>query len=156
YRMAETQLSRAVNPPTPNGLAFHEPQDFQVLRTLGTGAFGSVFLARQRSLNRLVALKVSPNRGCEARTLASLEHDHIVRVFSESVDPEQGRRLLCMQYVPGTTLEHVVEYLAQRPSRDWTGQTVLEAIDAQSGDSVALDLSAQREREFLSSLDHVD
>src|SRR5262245_59951717 len=60
--------------------------DFELLRLLGAGSFARVFLARQVSLDRLVALKVSPNRGHEARTLASLEHDHIVQVFLEGID----------------------------------------------------------------------
>src|SRR4051794_19657296 len=53
--------------------------DFELLKILGTGAFARVFLAHQVSLDRHVALKVSYNRGQEARTLASLEHDHIVQ-----------------------------------------------------------------------------
>src|SRR5262245_25385920 len=57
--------------------------DFELLRVLGAGSFARVFLARQVSLGRRVALKVSACRGSEARTLAGLEHDHIVRVFSE-------------------------------------------------------------------------
>ena len=79
--------------------------DFELLAALGEGAFGAVYLARQISLARQVALKISANRGCEARTMASLEHDHIVQVFSEFTDPELDVRFLCMQYVPGTTLE---------------------------------------------------
>src|SRR5262245_51231692 len=46
--------------------AFH---DFEVLRILGEGSFGKVYLARQISLDRQVALKVTANRGSEARTL---------------------------------------------------------------------------------------
>src|ERR1700737_1296031 len=44
--------------------------DFELLRRLGSGSFGQVFLARQQSLGRLVAVKLSPNQGSEARTLA--------------------------------------------------------------------------------------
>src|SRR5215469_3519628 len=68
----------------------HRLGDFERLAVLGTGSFARVFLARQLSLGRQVALKVSANRGQEARTLAGLEHDHIVRVFSEAVDGEHG------------------------------------------------------------------
>src|SRR5437588_8762727 len=81
--------------------------DFELLHLLGEGAFAKVFLARQLSLGRLVALKVAADPGSEARTLARLEHDHIVQVFAEDVVPERGMRLLCMQYVPGTTLQRV-------------------------------------------------
>src|SRR5437588_250630 len=48
--------------------------DFELLSVLGTGSFARVFLARQVSLNRLVALKVSANDRQEGLTLARLEH----------------------------------------------------------------------------------
>ena len=81
---------------------------FVLIRELGRGSFARVFLARQTALDRLVALKVSQNMGQEARTLAGLEHDHIVRVFSEEVDEGRDLCLMCMQYVPGTTLANVI------------------------------------------------
>jgi hypothetical protein len=82
--------------------------DFEIIRVLGRGAFGCVYLARQRSLDRSVALKVSANRGSEGRTMARLEHRHIVQVFSETVDARTNQRLLCMQLVPGTSLDAVI------------------------------------------------
>ena len=42
--------------------------DLDLLARLGKGAFACVFLARQRSMQRLVALKVSANRGNEPQT----------------------------------------------------------------------------------------
>src|SRR5262245_23453240 len=60
---------------------------FEVIRLLGRGSFASVYLARQLDLDRLVALKVAAAGGGEARTMASLEHPHIVQVFSQSIDP---------------------------------------------------------------------
>src|SRR5262249_36554302 len=59
--------------------------DFEIISVLGAGAFATVYLAREIPLDRQVALKVSANRGTEARTLAILEHEHIVRVFYEKV-----------------------------------------------------------------------
>src|SRR4029079_3757809 len=41
--------------------------DFEIVRMLGRGAFGIVYLARQISLDRQVALKVSADRGSEGR-----------------------------------------------------------------------------------------
>src|SRR5262245_31886546 len=73
--------------------------DFEIVDVLGEGAFGQVYLARQLSLDRLVALKVTANRGDEARTLARLEHDHVVSVYSETVAATHDLLLLCMQYV---------------------------------------------------------
>ena len=45
--------------------------DFYLMSALGTGAFGTVFLARQESMQRLVALKVSNDKGTEAQTLGA-------------------------------------------------------------------------------------
>src|SRR5262249_17773933 len=98
--------------------------DFELHKLLGSGGSARVFLARQVSLNRMVALKVSHNRGQEARTLASLEHDHVVRVFSEVIDAPQDLRLLCMQYVPGTTLERVIAALSQLPPEKRDGRAI--------------------------------
>jgi serine/threonine protein kinase len=143
--------------------------DFEILRLLGAGSFARVFLARQVSLDRLVALKVSgldenkpgsahlvEQAGGEARALAALEHDHIVRVFSEMVDAQRDLRLLCMQYVPGTTLARVISYLAQRPQEEWTGRAILDAIDRASFHPVDLDPAALRDRELLAGCDFVE
>ena len=103
--------------------------DFDLLTHLGKGAFASVFLARQRSMQRLVALKVSGDRGTEGQTLAQLDHDHIVRVFDQRVLKDQGLRLLYMQYVPGGTLHAVVEAARQIPISERTGRLLLDVID---------------------------
>jgi serine/threonine protein kinase len=130
--------------------------DFDILGVLGAGSFARVYLARQRSLDRQVALKVSANRGTEARTLASLEHDHIVHVFSEVIDDEHDLRLLCMQYVPGTTLDRVIHLLAGRAPRTWSGRAILDAIDTLSTQPTAFDPAALRDREQLAGSDFVE
>ena len=111
--------TRSGRPPPGPG---HRLGDFELLGVLGTGSFATVFLARQL-LGRQVALKVSANRSQEARTtLASLEQDHIVRVFAEAVDAEHDLRLLCMQYIPGTALGALIRALAKRDHRAWGGR----------------------------------
>jgi serine/threonine protein kinase len=130
--------------------------DFEILSELGAGSFGKVLLARQVSLDRCVALKVSARRGAEARTLASLEHDHIVRVFSEAFNQEFGLLLVCMQYVAGTTLDRVIRSLAQRRRGSWSGRTILEAIDALSTQPTAFDPAALRDRDVLASSDFTE
>jgi serine/threonine protein kinase len=145
---------------TENSSAFPEPGgqfgDFEILSLLGEGAFAKVYLARQISLGRQVALKVSANQGTEARTLAILEHDHIVRVFSEVVDPTHNLRLLCMQYVPGTTLQCLIEEFCRRDPRAWSGRALVEIIDRQSRQPAIFDPAALRDREVLHGADFIE
>ncbi|MBI3838583.1 MAG: serine/threonine protein kinase [Planctomycetia bacterium] len=107
--------------------------DFDLLASLGKGAFATVFLARQCSMQRLVALKVSRDRGFEPQTLAQLDHPHIVRVFDQRRLPALKLRLLYMQYVAGGTLHDVVEHTRQVPAAMRSGATLLEAIDLALG-----------------------
>ncbi len=140
-------------PAASSGAATETFADFEILRMLGEGTFGKVYLARQVSLDRQIALKVTANRGSEARTLASLEHDHIVQVFSETVHPERNQRLLCMQYVPGTTLERIIRALGERQRESWSGQAILDAIDALSLHPATFHPAALRDRELLADAD---
>jgi serine/threonine protein kinase len=103
--------------------------DFDLLALIGEGAFAQVFLARQLSLQRLVALKVSADRGAEPQTLAQLDHPHIVRVYDQRVIGERSMRLLYMPYLPGGTLSSVLDYTRQVPQAQWSGQTFAQAID---------------------------
>lgn len=154
--------------------------DFEIIRVLGRGAFGIVYLARQLSLDREVALKVSPNRGSEGRTMARLEHQNIVQVFSEKVAVETDQRLLCMQLVPGVGLDRVIGMLhaegaksreqraeGQHPRHDalrtphsgataWSGKDLLNAIDCSAGVPAVLDPTALRDREALAEMDAVE
>src|SRR5262245_46030029 len=82
--------------------------DFDLLALLGEGQFAQVFLARQCSMQRLVALKVSASRGAEAQTLAQLDHPHIVRVYDQRFLPDQRLQLVYMSYLPGGTLQQVL------------------------------------------------
>ncbi|HVT26439.1 MAG TPA: serine/threonine-protein kinase, partial [Lacipirellulaceae bacterium] len=151
--------------------------DFEVVRLLGRGAFGHVYLARQISLDRLVALKISANRGSEGRTMARLEHQHIVQVFSEKVDSDFNQRLLCMQLVPGIGLDKLIGMLhAKARSREhgvgcqtvdlaarasqlappWTGADLLSYIDRSGSLPTTLDPAALHDREALSRMDDVE
>jgi len=129
--------------------------DFEILRVLGRGAFGVVYLARQLSLDRHVALKVTATLGDEGRTMARLEHEHIVQVFSETVDADAGLRYLCMQYVPGTTLQAVIQGLRLRGTA-WTGRDYLQVIDDLHREPTALDAAALRDRQMLEQCDRVE
>lgn len=104
--------------------------DFDLLLQLGRGAFATVFLARQRSMQRLVAVKVSADEGAEPQTLAQLDHQNIVRVYDQRSLPDQKLRLLYMQYAAGGTLAGVIGRLRSIPVTQWNGREFLRAIDA--------------------------
>jgi len=87
--------------------------NYQIVRTLGVGAFGAVYLARERALHRLVAIKVLRGDRAssddererllrEARTIANLSHPAVVPLlaFGES----NGMVYMVMPYVTGQTL----------------------------------------------------
>jgi hypothetical protein len=89
------------------------PPGYEILGKLGQGGMGTVYRARQITLNRMVAIKViSAGRAAtrdelarfktEAEALARLKHPHIVQVhdFGEY----QGLPYLCLEYVDGGSL----------------------------------------------------
>ncbi|HEX7843782.1 MAG TPA: serine/threonine-protein kinase, partial [Kofleriaceae bacterium] len=91
---------------------------FQITRVLGAGGMGTVYVARDTSLGREVAIKVHHAAGGaqrlrrEAVAMARLAHPNVVTVFE--VGDLAGRPFVVMEYVPGTTLRaHLV---AARPS----------------------------------------
>ncbi|MBF6369371.1 serine/threonine protein kinase [Nocardia puris] len=104
--------------------------DFDLMTSLGRGAFARVFLARQRSMQRLVAVKISQDKGTEPQTLAQLDHEYIVRVFDQRVLPSRRLRLLYMQYVPGGTLFSVLEQVRATPPAERDGALLLDVVDA--------------------------
>jgi predicted Ser/Thr protein kinase len=95
---------------------------FELVECLGRGGKGVVYKARQKSLDRFVALKLlAPERasdpafearfGKEARALARLSHSSIVTVHDfGSVGSGEGRRFyLIMEFVDGVNLRQAVE-----------------------------------------------
>jgi len=103
--------------------------EFDLLAQLGKGAFAKVFLARQKSMQRLVALKISVDNSSEPQTLAQLDHDFIVRVFDQRLVPDLQLRLLYMQYVAGGTLQSVLHRLNRVPADQRSGRLLLETVD---------------------------
>ncbi|TCK01142.1 serine/threonine-protein kinase [Nocardia alba] len=137
--------------------------DFELLTELGVGAFARVFLARQRSMQRLVAVKISADSGTEPQTLAQLDHAYIVRVFDQLVldPPEDGSprlRLLYMQFLPGGTLLDLLRWVRATPPAERDGRLLLDAIDAamtEKGEIRPADSSVRHEIARLSWPDTV-
>lgn len=102
--------------------------DFELIRELGHGSFARVYLASQRSLRRIVALKISLEKGLEAQTLAQLDHQSIVRIFDYRELSSLNVSLLYMQFIPGGTLRDVIKQVAKLPKDQQCGQIYLDAI----------------------------
>jgi eukaryotic-like serine/threonine-protein kinase len=127
-------------------------EDFTLLTKLGKGAFASVFLARQQSMQRLVALKISADKGNEPQTLAQLDHPHIVRVYDQRRLPEQRLRLLYMQYAPGGTLHEVIDMVRRTLPADRDGNLLVRCVDASLDKSGFGSAEAPAERRKLAKL----
>lgn len=94
-------------------------ENYKVLKVLGLGGMGQVFLAEDIKLSRKVALKFlgSENQKMdpqtlqrfenEAKILASLNHNNIVNIYT--LGSYAGISYLGMEYVPGVTLLTVIE-----------------------------------------------
>lgn len=126
---AET-VAPAGKPAAPGEYADGEQvDDFIIVQPLGSGAFARVYLARQISMQRLVALKVSAGKGDEPQALAQFDHPNIVRVYDQRALDEGATHLLYMQYLPGGTLADVVKRVRWCGPAARRGHLVLEAID---------------------------
>jgi serine/threonine protein kinase/predicted Zn-dependent protease len=116
---------------------------FLLVEELGRGAFGRVFLARERQLaDRPVALKVARKGSREPQALARLQHTHIVPVHSHRIDPATGLHLMCMPYFGRITLSRVLAQV-NREDRELTGSYLVEVLD-RLGDATEESPSASR------------
>jgi tRNA A-37 threonylcarbamoyl transferase component Bud32 len=108
-------------PPTPAELAGRFPE-MEILALVGRGGMGMVYKARQKRLERLVALKIllphiardeafAERFAREARALAMLSHPNVVAVydFGQAVGGEEPLYYFVMEYVDGPTLGEVLE-----------------------------------------------
>jgi predicted Ser/Thr protein kinase len=87
--------------------------EYLLERRIGSGGMGQVYLGKQESLDRLVAIKIMPRQTAsdsqsvqrfqrEAKSIAQLIHPNIIQVFSFGV--EKGVPYFAMEYVDGEDL----------------------------------------------------
>jgi serine/threonine-protein kinase len=88
---------------------------YEVIRLLGRGGMGSVYLARDPAIDRQVAIKVlsasmdataRDRFAREARSAGRLHHERIVTIFD--VGEHEGHPFIAMEYVPGETLATIL------------------------------------------------
>jgi serine/threonine protein kinase len=113
----DTGFSSVVSPPSIDELADLFPQ-LDILGLIGTGGMGAVYKARQRELDRMVALKILPpgigdrpgfagRFTREAKALAKLSHPGIVTIHDTGrVD---GLYYLLMEFVDGLNLRQLID-----------------------------------------------
>ncbi|MHC4656858.1 MAG: bifunctional serine/threonine protein kinase/MFS transporter [Planctomycetota bacterium] len=97
-------------PPEPSELVKQFPQ-LEILELLGQGGMGAVYKARQKQLDRVVALKILPafteRFMREARSMAKLHNPRIVSVFDFG-QTKENLYYFIMEFVDGTDLRHVI------------------------------------------------
>src|SRR5262249_57018724 len=87
---------------------------YRIEAELGGGSFGTVFRARDLTLDREVALKVLrpgsavPAVGllAEARAAAALSHPNVCAIYA--VDSSEGAPMIVMEFVPGHPLSRLL------------------------------------------------
>jgi predicted Ser/Thr protein kinase len=128
-----TDDTPAVQPPLPpEQIAPHFPQ-LEILECLGRGGMGVVYKARQKTLNRFVALKLlAPERvqdvkfaerfAREAQALAALNHPNIVTIHD--FGQAGGFYFLLMEFVDGLNLRQLLR------TRKFTPEEALAIVPA--------------------------
>jgi serine/threonine protein kinase len=114
------------------GKVGHEIGPYTIVERLGGGGMGEVYLARDRRLDRLVALKILPayfavedvrlNRfQREARAASALNHPNILTIHE--VGEHDGIPFIAAEFIDGSTLRELIE------QNDLSIQEVLEIAE---------------------------
>jgi serine/threonine-protein kinase len=116
---------------------------YKIISPLGSGGFGTVYLAEDTWIDKKVAIKVPHRQNLdfgellrEPRLLATLNHPNIVSITT--AEKQDGVFFIVMEYVQGETLENVI--LRQGPlelsrALDYTCQ-ICNAVDHAHGQGI--------------------
>jgi serine/threonine protein kinase len=119
---------------------------FELLNKIGQGGMGTVFRAQQKSLDRVVALKVLPPSIAkdqkfierfqrEARASAKLNHPNIVQGIDVGLDPSTGLWYFAMEYIDGPNVAAVLKQQRVLPEEQVLsiGRDVARALECSWG-----------------------
>ena len=99
-------------------------KDYEIIKQIGSGGMGAIFLARDPRLDRLVAIKKTriPNNlekdvhneivqrfYREARAIANLNHPNIVTVYDLGEDSENNECFMVMEYLEGKPVDLLID-----------------------------------------------
>ncbi|TWT53040.1 Serine/threonine-protein kinase PknB [Rubripirellula amarantea] len=108
--------------------------DYEIKSVLGQGGMGVVYLANQKSLDRLVALKMILDGSrvnqamldrfdAEAKAIAKLQHENIVRIYE--VGEHDDHPYFSLEFIKGATLGDLIRSNPMTPSE---AARVLESV----------------------------
>lgn len=134
------------SPAIPEGISISR---YEIIRKLGHGGMGSVFLARDLRLGRLVAVKLLHHHGqstarllAEAQATARAKHDNIVDIYDVGMADE--RPYMILEYLEGQTLREVLS-----KAKSGVGRPIPRGLALDIVTSVVSALSAAHENGIL-------
>src|SRR5262245_3530310 len=102
---------------------------YHLIRQIGRGGMGEVYLARDTRLERQVALKLLPPRFTEdaervqrfrqeARAVSALNHPNIITIYEigEAATASGGAHFIATEFIEGCTLRDLIGESAMKPS----------------------------------------
>jgi serine/threonine-protein kinase len=127
HALEQTQIDPRLTPPEPSPAEPGQPvpelrrlNSYQILRRLGEGGMGAVFLAYEKGQRRQVAIKVLPDALAaneayverfyrEAKSASQLDHPNIVRFVDVGRDSASGKHFLVLEYVDGPSAHALLD-----------------------------------------------
>ena len=114
-----TQAEALLDPAAEGEIEGKRVGPYHVLRRLGRGGMGVVYLAHDPRLHRQVALKLLPRHASEddaarrrlteeARAASALDHPHLATIY-EIGETDDGQLFIAMAYYEGQTLQQRIE-----------------------------------------------